>query len=141
MAASKGTTAMTQGNPRDEYAHASENIRHYQAIRFTLLTVFITISAGILTGFALTYSTSPGSFKLILKLAGLANAILFWILQERTMLYWNHFVRRAAELESSLGYKLYSARPKAGIVTAANAVRLFFLVIATFWVAAIIWVR
>lgn len=131
---------MAQGNPQDEYTHASENIRHYQTTRFPLLTVFIAISAGILTVLSATYATSPGYLTLILKLAGLATTFLFWTLQERTMVYWYHFVRRAAELESSLGYRLYSSRPKAGVFASTIALRLFFLVIALFWIAAIIWV-
>jgi hypothetical protein len=129
---------MANGSPQDEYIHASENIRHYQNTRFTLLTVFIAISAGLLSVLSNAHSTSPGYLPLILKIAGLATTLLFWILQERTMLYWYHFVERAAELESVLGYKLYSSRPKAGIVTSSIAIRLFFLVIALFWVATMI---
>lgn len=131
---------MAHGSPQDEYSHASENIRHYQTTRFTLLTVFIAISAGILTVLSATATTSPGILPLLLKLAGLATTFLFWILQERTMLYWRHFVRRAAELEGSLGYQLYRSRPKPGILSSTNAIRVFFLILALFWVAALVWV-
>jgi len=130
---------MAEGSARDEYGHASENIRHYQNTRFSLLTVFIAISAGLLTVLSATSATSPGYFPLILKVAGLLITLLFWLLQERTMLYWYHFVRRAAELESKLGYKLYSSRPEAGLLTSNNALRLFFIIIAIFWIATIVW--
>jgi hypothetical protein len=129
---------MPDGSPQDEYTQASENIRHFQTTRFTLLTVFIAISAGLLTVLSSAQSTSPGHLPLILKIAGLATTLLFWLLQERTMLYWYHFVHRAAELESVLGYKLYSVRPNAGIFTSNIAIRLFFLVIALFWIATMI---
>ena len=130
---------MADGSVKDEYAHASENIRHYQTIRFSLLTVFMAICAGILTVFAATAAKSPGALTLILKLAGLGTTFLFWILQERTMLFWNHFVRRAAELESTLNYQQYSARPEARIITSNNAIRLFFLIIVVFSGAMMIW--
>jgi hypothetical protein len=130
---------MAKGTPQDEYAHASENIRHYQTTRFSLLTVFIAITAGLLTVLSSTSSTSPAYQTLLLKVAGLVTTLLFWLLQERTMLYWYHFVRRAVELESTLGYHLYSARPGAGLLTSNNALRIFFLIIALFWLAAITW--
>jgi len=128
-----------KGTPENEYAHASENIRHYQSTRFSLLTVFIAITAGLLTVFTAISSASPAYLSLLLKIAGLATTLLFWLLQERTMLYWYHFVRRAAELEATLGYQLYSARPEAGLLTSNNGLRVFFLIIALFWLAAVIW--
>jgi len=130
---------MAKGTPNDEYAHASENIRHYQTTRFSLLTVFIAVSAGLLTVLSATSNSPSGYLSLTLKVAGLATTLLFWILQERTMAYWYHFVLRAAELERSLGYRLYSVRPEAGLLTSNNALRLFFLIIALFWVATMIW--
>ena len=35
----------------------------------------------------------------ILKAGGLLVIFLFWIHQEHTMTYWNHFVSRVAKLE------------------------------------------
>jgi hypothetical protein len=126
-----------QGTPQDEYAHADENVRHYQTTRFSLLTVFIAISAGLLTVLSTTAGTAAANWTFMLKVAGVSTTVLFWILQERTMLYWYHFVRRASELEQSLGYQLYRTRPRAGITSGNNAIRLFFLLLAVFWVAAI----
>jgi hypothetical protein len=53
------------------------------------------------------------------------------------MVYWYNFMKRAVELEEELGFKQYSARPRAGIVTGHNAVRSFFALMVIFWGDAI----
>ena len=67
--------------------------------------------------------------------------LLFWIHQERTMMYWNHFVRRAAELEEELGFRQYSNRPKAGLISSSMAMRVFFILLALFWASSLFWMN
>ncbi len=91
---------MPSGSPKDEYMDASSNQRQFQSLRFAQLTVFLAIIGVILNllisgGEALTPLRTY-----ILKGAGLIMTLLFWVQQERTMLWWTHFVRRAAELEA-----------------------------------------
>ncbi len=123
---------------KDEYSDASNNVRHWSTLRFAQLTIYIALSASLMN-MAVSGGGSTPVARLLIKVAGLVVALVFWVLQERTMLYWNHFVRRAAELEPSLGFRQYSARPRAGVLSSANAMRLFFVVIVLFWVAAFIW--
>jgi hypothetical protein len=76
--------------------------------------------------------------RLVLKIGGLLATLLFWVHQERTMAYWNHFVQRAADLEKELGFKQYSTRPRAGILSSFKAMRLLFIVLALFWIVALV---
>jgi hypothetical protein len=75
-----------------------------------------------------------------LKAAGLIVTAVFWVLQERTMLYWRHFVARAAELEAELGFRQYSTRPPEGWLGGHRAVRILFVLTAVFWAVAIVWI-
>ena len=129
---------MAAGNARDEYLDASNNVRHYGTLRFAELTIYIAITAGLLT---VTYGRPAPQVVVVsagVKVAGLLVTTLFWILQERTMLYWYHFTNRAVELERDLGFKQYSTRPPAGLLTGRNTLRAFFAVMAVFWIVAII---
>jgi hypothetical protein len=62
---------------------------------------------------------------------------VFSVLHRRTMIYWRHFVNRAAELEPILGYRQYSTRPREGWMPGSRAVDLLYLVTAAFWLVAI----
>jgi hypothetical protein len=126
---------MSKGDPKDEYLDASNNQRQFQTLRFAQLTVFLAIS-GFLVNVLLSESIAlPAYGDEVLKTGGLFVAIVFWIQQERTMLYWNHFVSRAAELEEELGFNQYRSRPRAGILSSFKAMRLFFIVVVAFWIA------
>lgn len=125
-------------SPRDEYLDASANARQFNVLRFAELTIFVTATGALL---AATFSraaapTSP-EVALAFKLAGLLVTGVFWALQRRTMIYWRHFVRRAAELEPALGFRQYSSRPGEGWLPGSRAVNLLFIFVAAFWLAAI----
>jgi len=126
------------GTPKDEYMDASSNVRHWSTLRFAQLTIYIALMGGLLN---IIYGKS-GSLSIqagiLLKIAGLLLTLLFWNLQERTMLYWYNFVRRAAELEETLGFSQYSNRPKAGVFSSRNAMRLLFFVMALLWVGELL---
>jgi hypothetical protein len=130
---------MPEGNPKDEYLDASANQRQFQTLRFAQLTVFLAISGFLLN--ALLSPTLPLSDpgKHALKAGGLMVSLLFWVHQERTMAYWSHFVRRAAELEGELGFQQYRTRPKSGMFSSFKAMRLFFLLAAAFWIGSFFW--
>lgn len=130
---------MAKVEPLPEYLDATNNIRHYQTTRFAMLTIFIALVAGLINIQFGGSEPLPFISSLILKLAGLAITLLYFILHERTMLYWRHFVKRASELEQELGYRHYSSRPPAGIFSGTNAVRMFFIVLMLYWIAALIW--
>ena len=129
---------MENTDPKSEYKDASDNIRHFQTVRFAQLTIFIAINVGIITALYGKPVPPPPSTSVILKSAGIVVTLLYWILQERTMLYWYHFLRRAVELEEELGFRQYSSRPRAGLITGSNAVRAIFLAIVLFWILVLL---
>jgi len=103
---------MEGGDPKTEYLDASNNQRQFQTMRFAQLTVYLALT-GVLLNLLLGGSAAkPGYVRLILEAGGLLITLLFWIHQERTMAYWNHFVRRAAELEEELGFQSTARGPK-----------------------------
>lgn len=130
---------MSNGNLKDEYLDASNNVRHFQTVRFAQLTIFIAISGGLLSILFRRTEPLPGYGGAFIKIAGLMITALYLVLQERTMLYWRHFVNRSAELEEQLGFKQYTTRPKPGIMTGTNAMRVFFVYLMVFWIVALIW--
>lgn len=127
------------GDPKDEYLDASSNQRQFQTIRFAQLTVYLALTGFLVNLLFGGASSVSASLQIVLKSGGLITTLLFWIHQERTMMYWNHFVRRAAELEEGLGFKQYSTRPRAGLFSSFKAMRLFFLILAAFWVSTFLW--
>lgn len=127
-----------QGEPKDEYLDASENVRHWSNLRFAQLTVFIAITAGLTAALFQPGLFLPLTMRFVTRIAGLLVVAVFWITEERTMMYWRNFVRRAADLEKELGFQQYSVRPKEGIICSANAVRVLFLMLFIFWICALI---
>ena len=130
---------MPEGNTKDEYLDASANQRQFQTLRFAQLTVFLAISGVLLNTLLSPTIQLPAAGRYSLKAGGLMVALLFWVHQERTMAYWNHFVKRAAELEVELGFQQYRTRPKSGLFSSFKAMRLFFLLTAVFWVGSFFW--
>ena len=125
---------MAKGDPKDEYLDASINQRQFMTLRFAQLTVFLAITGVLINNLYSDSISLPRYADVVLKTGGLLVTILFWIHQERTMAYWNNFVMRAAELEQELGFKQYSSRPKAGIISSFKAMRVFFIIFVIFWI-------
>jgi hypothetical protein len=130
---------MSKGEPKEEYLDTSENVRHWSNLRFAQLTVFIAITAGLTATLFQAQTSLSSSIKIIIKIAGLLIVAVFWITEERTMMYWRHFIRRAAALEQELGFQQYSMRPREGIISSANAVRVLFVMLFIFWLSTLIW--
>ena len=130
---------MAAADAKDEYLDASSNARQFNVLRFAELTIFITATGALLAGtFSRVAAPTGVEATIALKVAGLIVTVVFWILQERTMLYWRHFVARAAELEADLGFRQYSTRPPEGWMGGHRAVRVLFLLTAAFWAVAIV---
>jgi hypothetical protein len=132
---------MSAGDPKDEYGDVSSNLRQFMTMRFAQLTVYLALT-GFLLKTLLDESTAPTPYlRTILQVGGLLTTLLFWVHQERTMAYWNHFVHRAAELEKELGFKQYTTRPHPGLVSSFKAMRLFFISVFVFWASSFVWFR
>jgi hypothetical protein len=76
-----------------------------------------------------------------LRIAGLAVPAHYALLQQRTMPCWYSAVTRAAALEPQLGFGPYSGRPPTGGFSTRNAMRAFFLLMALYRVATLVWHR
>lgn len=124
---------------KDEYLDASANARQFLTLRFAELTIFVTVTGALV---AVTFSRVASSPELpvtiALKVLGVSVAVVFWILEGRTMLYWRDFVDRAAELEAELGFRQYSTRPKEGWLTSHQAIRALLALAAALWLVALV---
>lgn len=128
---------MGKEEPKVEYIDVSTNLRHWNTLRFAELTIFIAITGAMMNVVFGRSAELPGSFSVLVKVAGLLVSILFLILQERTMQWWYCFVERAAELEEELGFQQYRRRPRGHRITGTVAMRLFFIVIILFWIISL----
>jgi len=104
---------MTSHDPResvDEYKIAAENIRHQDTIFFANVTVFLTSTAAL---FAFLYGKEPVEdrwLRLCTEAGGLLVTGVFWVAAVVFLYRWNHFRRRAVELETTAlrGFRQYS---------------------------------
>jgi hypothetical protein len=126
-----------------EYLDVSENIRHWQNLRFAQLTVFIIVTGAVTGAIFQGQTPPPAPIQLMLQFAGLIIVVIFWLFDERNVKYWLNFVRRAERLEKELGFEQYSPPHESGlfaasvephaVLTVRNAIRLLFLVFFLFW--------
>ncbi len=125
------------GDPKDEYKVVSDNLRWYSNVRLAQLTLFFAVLA-VLTGkaFGSEAEKLAPAFILAMKLLGLFFSVVFLFLEHRADKFWSHFMKRAVELESILGYEQYTTRPKAKFRT-TWPIKFLFLAITLFWLATI----
>lgn len=133
---------MPDVSARDEYLDVSTNIRHFQTIRFAQPTVLISILIALVTILHVSRVDLDPTVRTMIESFGLVTTLSFWVLQERTMLFWYHFINRAVELEKELGFKQYSTRPRPALrfLSSRIAMRGIFLVLTLFWVVSLIWI-
>jgi len=120
---------------RAEYLDAGEHMRAYANLRFAQLTLFLAISAGILSALVTKDSLAP---RMTLKVGGLVVALVFFILEERSTGFWKHYKDRAKELEVVMQCWQYRPDVKQWMpVSATWATRLLFLAAALFWIVSL----
>lgn len=129
----------TQGDPKDEYMDVGQNMRQFGNIRFAQMTLFGGLTAGILAGLFRSGSALSDTARISLKIGGVAITFVFWVMDQRAMVYWNHFRQRAIELERILGFQQYTKAPARRSLSATNAIRILYLLIFVFWMVALIW--
>jgi hypothetical protein len=129
---------MDKTDLRDEYLDVSDNIPHWNTLRFAGLTIHIALTGALPNAIIGKSPPLPPLVSAPGKIAGLIVTIGFFVLQERTMLYWYSFLHR---VKRKLGFQQYSTRPPAGITTTTsrNAMRAFFLIMVLFWVISLFW--
>jgi len=123
-------------DPKVEYVELCNNLRHYSNLRFAELTICLAVTA-VLINFV--YSNNlPLSAKTLFEIAGCIVTVLFWAADISDMFLWTCYIRRAAKMESSLGYNQYSSLPGAPafllIRPATLAIWLFYLGLIVFWI-------
>ena len=128
---------MTNGNPEEEYKEVSNNIRHYGSMRFVLLTLFSTLSASIIAALFLSANQPPMPTKTMLKCLGIVLVVVFGLMDQRASEYWSSFWKRAMELEATLNYSQYKARPYRRTISITNTTRLLYLAVLVFWIIAL----
>ena len=74
---------------------------------------------------------------------GLLMTGFFWVSEKNAARYMSHLQERASQLEKALGYRLWSAMPKAayGFFRGAFIIPLVYASIALFWIYALISIR
>ncbi len=124
-------------SPEDEYKELMELLRHYGNVRFATLTLFSAVVAGLL---AISYGSStnvPKTIKLFLEVGGLIATIVFWIMEVVAALIGRHCMRRAAELEGHLGFRILSTMrgaPRFHWLPTTYVVSVLYLASLGFWV-------
>jgi dipeptide/tripeptide permease len=129
---------MSLNDLKDEYLDVSENLRHYGNARFALMTLFLAITAGILS---IVFEHNQSQYKplaiIVLKVVGIISSVAFWTMEERASQYYRRFRQRAVELEKDLEFKQYTNCPKQGVFSATNAVRLIYYAAILFWIVSL----
>ena len=130
---------MTKGEIKDEYLDIGKNIRHWQQMRFTAMTVFIAVTAGLLAASFHWKSNLTTVASISIRLMGILSVIIFWIQDERIMQYWESYVARAKLIEKELEFQQYSTTPPRNkLITSENAIRLLYSTFFVFWIATIV---
>lgn len=130
-----------QGNPEEEYKEASNNMRLYANLHAVKLTVFVTVTGGLVYLVFSTYPPFTTQTKLLFEIAGLFVSVLFGVNIMSDLYMWGHFLRRAASMEKNLGYGQYSSlpgAPKFKIRPGTWAIAMFCLCVFLFWLVTLI---
>ena len=125
---------------QQEYSDLSTNMRHYGNMRFAQLTIFIAITGALLKFRFESNSSLPCVIKQLVALGGLIISVVFLIMEISSSYLWAHFARRAAELETRLGYYQYSTllgAPKFNVRPSTWAIGILFLFVLFFWAVVI----
>lgn len=122
-----------------EYNQLNENIRHYHNQRFAQLTLWLAISAVLLSVF-FSDSRTPSKWEgIILKAIGIISSFAFWIMDLRMVDHWRHFWRRLQKLEKELCFDAWLSRPKRKWFGSTKATYLLYSTLIAFWIITLIW--
>jgi len=117
-----------------EFQELSNNMRHWERMRWVSMAVFIAIMGGSLTGlFTWRQALEPVHYRLI-KVLGLFLVVIFWVQDERIVAYWKATKRRAHEIEKEEGIQVFSITPRRGLFSAGTAVRVLYFLFFSVWI-------
>ena len=122
---------------RHEYTEVVQNVRHYRNLRFVIVSLLFAVMAGVgIVAF------SKGQFDqhaaMVARIAGILVIFIFWQLEERAFIFYDHCMKIAAELERLLGYSQYSKRPVSSpyLPRAYIVQRVFYFLLTLLWLYA-----
>ena len=126
-----------QPDSLEEYKDASANMRQYGNMRFAHLALFMVAMACLLrTVFPPAQGVPPG-IVVTTKAAGIVLALVFGVLHHRAVCHFNHYRRRAVELEGLLGFKQHSTRNENTWIKAATVLWFVYLGFVVLWAVAL----
>lgn len=117
-----------------EFNQLSENIRHWEKLRWVSMTVFIAMMFGLATALFQWNGHLLPSQQTALKVISLVLVVIFWIQDERIVQYWFAYKIRAHSVEDLLQIKVFSASPVRGVLSAGNAVRSMYIAFFIMWI-------
>lgn len=131
---------MTKANDKnEEYIQLNENLRNYHRHRFLQLTLWLAITAGLMSAlFGKDYNVSDFA-KIMLKLIGIVTSTVFWIMDLRMVDHWRHFYNRLKEIEPELGFRMWTDRPKRKWLGSTIATWFLYGLIIIFWLISLCW--
>lgn len=116
-----------------EFVQLSENIRHWERLRWMSMTVFIAIMFGALTALFKWDDGLSNTYQLFLKIVSFVLVFVFWVQDERIVAYWLSFRDRAIEVEKDNNIKVFTVTPERGLLSAGTAVRILYATFVVVW--------
>ncbi len=117
-----------------EFEEISNNVRHWERMRWVSMTVFMAIMAVSLNAY-FSWGDKIGQFNLYaLRIVGIAMVAIFWVHDERIVAYWMFTRDRAKEVETDLGIKVFSITPYRGLFSSGTAVRALYSIFFVLWI-------
>lgn len=98
-------------NDKEEYLDCSNNMRHYGNHQAALITVFVTLNGAIASLVFRAGELTDFYARFGAKCIALLVSVLFAIKIKSAIMMWDHFLKRAIELEAKLDMKQYSTLP------------------------------
>jgi hypothetical protein len=120
----------------EEWKDIRASLRYFGNKRFAQLTVFLAT-----TGFMFKYVLETQAIKcpVLLAATGAALGIAFFLMERRSVQYWEAFVNRGKEIETEIGdLRIMQTRPeRSGIrklLTGTYATYFIYLLAIVLWI-------
>lgn len=117
----------------DDYREVMASIRHYSTLRFVMLTVFITMTSGLLVGQYGEYKMRPPAS--LVPLAGLLVTTIFFWLEVTLDAYLDSFAEVASKLRPEGHWR---TRPEIARTLVVIPLRGLYVVVFFYWLWAFI---
>ena len=120
---------------RDEHTELLQLIRHYSGLRFVMLPIFVTVTAGLLSArFGSEVVLGDWELRIACALAGIIIVIVFGVYELVLSNYLSLLGKHLRVLEATLTYLLWGEHyvKLVGLITGVNLAFYAFLLL--FWI-------